>query len=143
MLLEEVGALPMGVRARMLDSLRERRFHPLGSDRTVPLNARILATTARDLDEVRREGRFQDDTVADLNLQIVHVPPLRERREDIPALVKIFVAWYNRKYCRTVERIPETVQNQWVRQDWPGNVWDLRYTVERAVVRSTGSTLEP
>jgi DNA-binding NtrC family response regulator len=141
--LNEVGALPMDVRARLLDALRNRRFHPQDGERVVSLGARILAATSRNLEDLGREGRLQDDLVADLELQVLHVPPLRERREDIPALAEIFVAWYNRKHCRAVERIPEATLDRWMGQDWPCNVRELRFTVERAVVRSSGSRLEP
>ncbi len=141
--MEEAGALPKDLRNQLVDIARKGQFQPQGSARTVPLSARILCTTIRDLDEERRTGRVEEGLIEDLNMQVLQVPPLRERREDIPALARIFVAWFNRMYGKAVEHIPEAVLGGWMQRDWPCNVRELRHTVERAVVRSTGTTLEP
>ena len=139
--LEEASALPPALRERILATMRERRFHPQHSARARLLEARLLCTTSRGLEALRRQGTFWDGLVE--GLQVLDVPPLRERLEDLPALAEMFVAWYDRKYGKAVQRVPEAVLDAWRRRDWPFNVRELRQEVERAVLRSPGPTLEP
>ena len=122
--------------------LQEQEFEPVGSNRTVKVDVRMLAATNRNLAEAVREGRFRMDLYYRLLVIPVEVPPLRERREDIPALAAHFVKVLARQFGRRVHRISEATMRQLMAYDWPGNVRELENFLARAVVLSPGEVLD-
>ena len=140
--LDEVTELPLESQSKLLRVLQEQEFEPVGSNRTVKVDVRVLAATNRNLAEAVREGRFRMDLYYRLLVIPVDVPPLRERREDIPALATHFVATLARQFGRHVKRISEATMRQLMAYDWPGNVRELENLLARAVVLSTGEVLE-
>ncbi len=136
--LDEVGELPLSLQPKLLRVLEEKKFHPLGSDEEVSVDVRILAATNRNLEELVEEGRFRRDLFERLNQVSLSIPPLRERREDIPLLVKTFVAEWNRKYGEN-KGLSEEAMNYLVDYPWPGNVREL-YNVVTAMCASGRSS---
>jgi DNA-binding NtrC family response regulator len=117
--------------------LQERQFEPVGSTRTMTVDVRIVAATGRDLRSEIRAGRFRHDLFYRLNVIPIHLPPLSERREDIPLLVDHFLEKYNREANRQVTRVPREVLDKLLAYSWPGNVRELENCIERAVVMSS------
>ncbi|HKT78843.1 MAG TPA: sigma-54 dependent transcriptional regulator [Vicinamibacterales bacterium] len=139
--LDEIGTLPLAVQSKLLRVLQEREFEPLGSERTEKVDVRVIAATNRDLRAMVGEGRFQEDLFYRLNVIPIELPPLRERREDIPALADHFVHKHAQRIGRTIERIDDAVLKALQQYDWPGNVRELENTIERAVVLSPGQAI--
>jgi formate hydrogenlyase transcriptional activator len=140
--LDEITELPLESQSKLLRVLQEQEFEPVGSNRTVKVDVRILAATNRNLAEAVREGRFRMDLYYRLLVIPVEVPSLRERREDIPALATHFVKVLARQFGRRVHRIPEATMRQLMDYDWPGNVRELENLLARAVVLSPGEILD-
>ena len=140
--LDEISELPPESQSKILRVLQEQEFEPVGSNRTVKVDVRILAATNRNLAEAVREGRFRMDLYYRLLVIPVEVPPLRERREDIPALATHFVKVLARQFGRRVHRISESTMRQLMDYDWPGNVRELENLLARAVVLSAGEVLD-
>ncbi len=140
--LDEVTELPLESQSKLLRVLQEQEFEPVGSNRTVKVDVRVLAATNRNLSEAVREGRLRMDLYYRLLVIPVEVPPLRERREDIPALAAHFVATLARQFGRPVRRISDATMRQLMAYDWPGNVRELENLLARAVVLSRGEVLE-
>jgi len=140
--LDEISELPLESQSKLLRVLQEQEFEPVGSNRTVKVDVRILAATNRNLAEAVREGRFRMDLYYRLLVIPVEVPPLRERREDIPALATHFVKVLSRQFGRRVHRISEATMRQLMAYDWPGNVRELENLLARAVVLSLGEVLD-
>jgi formate hydrogenlyase transcriptional activator len=140
--LDEVTELPLEIQAKLLRVLQEQEFEPVGSNRTVKVDVRLLAATNRNLAEAVREGRFRMDLYYRLLVVPVEVPPLRERREDIPALAAHFIKRYSRQFGRRVERISESVKRQLMAYDWPGNIRELENLLAREVVLCRGAVLD-
>jgi transcriptional regulator with PAS, ATPase and Fis domain len=134
LLLDEVTELPLEIQAKLLRVLQEQEFEPVGSNRTVKVDVRLLAATNRSLAEVVREGRFRMDLYYRLLVVPVEVPPLRDRREDIPALAAHFIARYSRQFGRRVEGISKSMMRQLMAYDWPGNIRELENLLAREVV---------
>jgi DNA-binding NtrC family response regulator len=141
--LDEIGTMNPALQSKLLRVLQEREFEPLGSERSEKVDLRVIAATNRDLRQMVSEGRFQEDLYYRLNVIPIEIPPLRERREDIPALVEHFVRKHARRTGRRVERIEEGVLSDLQQYDWPGNVRELENTIERAVVLSPGPVVGP
>jgi len=139
--LDEVGDLPLEVQPKLLRALQEREFERLGSTRTLRVDVRLIAATNRDLDAMVSDGLFRSDLFYRLNVFPVHVPALRERRDDIPALVSHFVAKFAREMNRRITTIPEDAMAALVRWHWPGNIRELENVIERAVILSSGPVL--
>jgi DNA-binding NtrC family response regulator len=139
--LDEIGTLTPTLQSKLLRVLQEREFEPLGSERTERVDLRVTAATNRDLRQMVADGRFQEDLFYRLNVIPIHIPPLRERRDDIPALVEHFVSKHAQRTGRRVERIEDGVLAALEQYDWPGNVRELENTIERAVVLSTGPVI--
>jgi formate hydrogenlyase transcriptional activator len=139
--LDEIGELPQDVQSKLLRVLEEGRFERLGATRTLRVNVRIIAATNRDLDQDVKEGRFRKDLYYRLNVFPISVPPLRERKEDIPLLVWAFVRQFEKKMGKRVEAISrkdlEALQHYW----WPGNIRELRNVIEHGMILSSGRTL--
>jgi formate hydrogenlyase transcriptional activator len=140
--LDEITELPLESQSKLLRVLQEQEFEPVGSNRTVQVDVRVLAATNRNLSEAVREGRLRMDLYYRLLVIPVDVPPLRERREDIPALAAHFVAVLARQFGRRVNRISETTMRQLIAYDWPGNVRELENFLARAVVLSPSEVLD-
>jgi formate hydrogenlyase transcriptional activator len=140
--LDEVGEIPLELQPKLLRVLQEREFERLGSTRTLRTDARLIAATNRDLTAMVEEQKFRSDLYYRLNVFPVRVPPLRERREDIPVLVRHFAQQFSRRMNRSIETIPSETMNALVRYDWPGNIRELQNVIERAVIVSNGPVLK-
>ncbi len=121
--------------------LQEREVEPLGSERAEKIDVRVIAATNRDLRQMVADARFQEDLFYRLNVIPIEIPPLRDRREDIPALVEHFVAKHAARTGRRIEKIDDGVLAGLKQYDWPGNVRELENTIERAVVLSQGPVI--
>jgi DNA-binding NtrC family response regulator len=139
--LDEIGTMSPALQAKLLRVLQEREFEPLGAERTESVDLRVIAATNRDLRQMVADGRFQEDLFYRLNVIPIELPPLRERREDIPPLVEHFVQKHAQRVGRRVDRLDDTVIAALQQYDWPGNVRELENTIERAVVLSTGPVI--
>jgi two-component system NtrC family response regulator len=139
--LDEIGTMSPALQSKLLRVLQEREFEPLGSERTEKIDVRVIAATNRDLRQMVAEGKFQEDLFYRLNVIPIELPPLRERRDDIPALVDHFLKKHAQRIGRRIERIDDGVLAQLQQYDWPGNVRELENAIERAVVLSTGSVI--
>jgi DNA-binding NtrC family response regulator len=139
--LDEIGTMSPALQSKLLRVLQEREFEPLGSERTEKIDVRVIAATNRDVRQMVAEGKFQEDLFYRLNVIPIELPPLRERREDIPELVEHFVRKHAQRTGRRIERIEDGVQAALQQYDWPGNVRELENTIERAVVLSSGPVL--
>ncbi|HSV08228.1 MAG TPA: sigma 54-interacting transcriptional regulator, partial [Candidatus Binatus sp.] len=140
--LDEVGEIPLELQSKLLRVLQEQEFERLGGTRTIKVDVRLVAATNRDLARLVEEQRFRDDLYYRLNVFPIHVPPLRERPEDIPALVRFFVQRLARPMNRQVEVIPTDTLEALRRYAWPGNVRELANLIERAMILSKARTLE-
>jgi formate hydrogenlyase transcriptional activator len=139
--LDEVGDIPPSLQPKLLRVLQEQEFERLGSTRTHHVDVRLVAATNRNLMEMANRGEFRSDLYYRLNVFPVLLPPLRERREDIPALVTHFVEIYGRRISRQIERIPETTMSALTSYEWPGNIRELQNLIERAVILSDDGIL--
>jgi formate hydrogenlyase transcriptional activator len=140
--LDEIGDIPQELQPKLLRVLQEHEFERLGSTQTVHTNVRLIAATHRNLTRMVEEGKFRADLYYRLNVFPITIPPLRERREDIPLLVKHFVRMFSERMNRHVEVIPEETMDCLVRCAWPGNIRELENFIERAVILSFGAVLE-
>jgi DNA-binding NtrC family response regulator len=134
--LDEIGTMSPPLQAKLLRVLQEREFEPLGSERTQKVDVRVIAATNRDLRQMVADGRFQEDLYYRLNVIPIHIPPLRERREDIPVLVEHFIAKHAQRAGKHIDGVEPGVIEALQAAEWPGNVRELENTVERAVVLS-------
>src|SRR5215831_7101642 len=139
--LDEIGTMNPTLQAKLLRVLQEREIEPLGSERTEKIDVRVIAATNRNLRQMVADGKFQEDLFYRLNVIPIEIPPLRERRDDIPMLVEHFVSKHAQRTGRRVERIDEGVLAGLQQYDWPGNVRELENTIERAVVLSPGPVI--
>ena len=140
--LDEIGELPLETQVKLLRVLQEQEFEPVGSSRTLRVDVRVIAATNRDLQEAVRTGRFRPDLFYRLNVFPIEIPPLRERRADIPQLVMFFLSRFSRNLGKQISAVaPETMQHLRA-YEWPGNVRELQNVIERAVVLCEGPVLE-
>ena len=140
--LDEVGDIPLELQPKLLRVLQEQEFERLGGTKTTKVDVRLVAATNRDLAEMVGEGRFRGDLYYRLNVFPLALPPLRDRSEDIPRLVRHFTQQFARRMGRRIETIPSEVMNALVDYVWPGNVRELQNIIERAVILSPGSALQ-
>ncbi len=140
--LDEVGEIPLELQPKLLRVLQEREFERLGSARTLRTDARLIAATNRDLAALAGEQKFRQDLFYRLNVFPITVPPLRERRDDIPMLVRHFAQQFARRMKKTIDNISTETMDVLTRYDWPGNIRELQNLIERAVILSTGPTLD-
>jgi DNA-binding NtrC family response regulator len=141
--LDEIGTMVAALQAKLLRVLQEREFEPLGSERTQKVDVRVIAATNRDLRQMVADGRFQEDLYYRLNVIPIHIPPLRERREDIPVLIEHFIAKHSQRAGKRIEGVEPGVIEALQSADWPGNVRELENTLERAVVLSQSPVIGP
>src|SRR4051794_6273717 len=139
--LDEIGTMSPTLQSKLLRVLQEREIEPLGSERTDKIDVRVIAATNRDLRQMVADGKFQEDLFYRLNVIPIEIAPLRERRDDIPALVEHFVKKHAQRTGRRFEKIDESVLSALQQYDWPGNVRELENTIERAVVLSPGGVI--
>jgi transcriptional regulator with PAS, ATPase and Fis domain len=139
--LDEVSEMSPRLQVKLLRVLQERQLEPVGSSKTITVDVRIVAATGRDLRTEIRAGRFRQDLFYRLNVIPIHLPPLRDRREDIPLLVDNFLEKYNREANRQVTQVPREVLDALLAHSWPGNVRELENCIERAVVMSPDNTV--
>ncbi len=142
LLLDEVSEIDSTLQAKLLRVLQEREFERVGSEKTIRCNVRVLATTNRDLTTEVKEGRFREDLFFRLNIVPIEIPPLRERKEDIPHLTETFQTRSERATGRPQRKLEQSTLNELLAYHWPGNVRELENLVERSVLLSTGDTLE-
>jgi formate hydrogenlyase transcriptional activator len=141
--LDEIGDLPLELQPKLLRALQEQEFERLGSSRTIHVDVRIVAATNQDLAEMVDGRLFRADLYYRLNVFPIQLPALRERIEDIPALVHHFVREFARRMNKTIDEVPEHVMQMVCNHDWPGNIRELQNFVERAVVMTEGRRLQP
>ena len=141
--LDEIGDLPLDLQAKLLRVLQEGEFERVGSAQTFKVDVRVIAATNRDLDQLAKTGQFRSDLFYRLKVFPIHVPPLRERQEDIPLLVQYFVQKFSTRLGKTIERVTQATLDQLKAYPWPGNIRELEHVIERAVIVSPGAMLEP
>jgi formate hydrogenlyase transcriptional activator len=139
--LDEIGDIPPELQPKLLRALQEQEFERLGSTRTIRVDVRLVAATNRDLAQMVADGRFRSDLYYRLNVFPVTLPPLRERREDIPMLARHFTHQFALRMGRQIEAIPTSVMDALIRYPWPGNIRELQNVIERAVILSPGPAL--
>jgi len=140
--LDEVGDIPPEIQPKLLRALQEREFERLGSTHTRKVNVRLIAATNRDLEKMIAEREFRSDLYYRLNVFPIRIPPLRERREDIPLLVRYFVQKSARQMQKQIETIPAAAMKMLTNWEWPGNIRELENFIERAVILTRGRSLE-
>jgi two-component system response regulator PilR (NtrC family) len=140
--LDEVGELPLSLQPKLLRVLQERRVKPVGATDEVPIDCRVIAATNRDLEAEVRAGRFREDLYFRLNVLQLELPPLRERREDIPLLIAAFVERFSREHGRPVKSVAPGAMQRLLDFSYPGNVRQLENIIERGVALASGSTIE-
>jgi formate hydrogenlyase transcriptional activator len=140
--LDEISELPLDTQVKLLRVLQEQEFEPLGSSKTIRVNVRIIAASNRNLDKAIQEARFRADLYYRLNVLPIVLPPLRQRRSDIPLLTAFFVERYCRQLGKQVMGVAQDTMEALSGYDWPGNIRELQNVIERAVVLSRGSILK-
>ena len=139
--LDEIGELPLEMQAKLLRVLQEGEFERVGGNQTLKCNVRVVAATHRDLAQLSQQGQFRSDLYYRLSVFPIHLPPLRERKEDIPYLVKHFIDKYAAKFGKKIESIPERMMVDLQSYGWPGNIRELQHIIERAVILTKGTQL--
>ncbi len=140
--LDEIGELPIETQAKLLRVLQAGEYERVGGDKTLRVDVRVIAASNRDLERAVREGLFRSDLYHRLAVFPIHLPPLRERREDIPLLAAYIVARHSRKLGRRIDCIPDPVLERLSAYDWPGNVRELENVLERAIILTSGTSLQ-
>jgi formate hydrogenlyase transcriptional activator len=140
--LDEIGELPMATQVKLLRVLQEREFEPVGSNKPVRVDVRVIAATNRNLQESIQAGAFRSDLYYRLNVFPIEVPPLRERRSDIPQLAMFFLARFAKKFGKNIRSIPRAMIDRLSSYSWPGNIRELQNVIERAAILSQSSVLE-
>src|SRR6266446_1218098 len=141
--LDEIGDLPLELQPKLLRVIQEREFEPGGSTRTTQVDVRVVVATNQDLQQMVQNGAFRKDLYYRLNISPISLPALRERKEDIPELVRYLVEQFATSMDKTIETIPEKTMRALVRHPWPGNIRELQNYVARGVILSTDGIFEP
>jgi two-component system response regulator HydG len=142
-LLDEIGEMSPTTQAKILRVLQEREFEPIGSTQTIRVDTRVIAATNKNLEEEIKKGRFREDLYYRINVVTIAVPPLRERREDIPLLADFFLQRFAEKNRRVIKGFTPRAMDLLMRYDWSGNVRELENVVERAVIMARGEMITP
>ncbi len=140
--LDEIGELPLELQAKLLRVLQEGEFERLGSSKTVKVDVRLIVATARDLKAMVKEGKFREDLFYRVSVFPIHIPPLRERKEDIPMLVWHFVREIGRRMGKNIDDVRVSTIKSFQNYPWPGNVRELRNVIERHLITNTGPIFE-
>lgn len=143
LLLDEISEIPPTLQAKLLRVLQEREVQRLGSDKKIPIDVRVIATTNRHLPTEIENGNFREDLFYRINVVTIDLPPLRERTEDIPSLVEHFIRRYNLENARSVKRASDAVLRLFEQYRWPGNIRELENFIERAIVTAADDVLTP
>jgi formate hydrogenlyase transcriptional activator len=139
--LDEIGEIPLELQSKLLRAIQEQELERLGGTRTIRVDVRFVAATNRSLKQMVDEGKFRSDLYYRLHVFPLSVPPLRERREDIPRLVRYFTQKFSKRLNREIESIPSATLEALTKYDWPGNIRELQNVIERSVILSTGGLL--
>ena len=139
--LDEIGEMPLELQPKLLRAIQDQEFERVGGNRTIRTDIRFVAATNRDLKAMVDENRFRADLYYRLHVFPLNVPPLRERREDIPLLTRYFVQKHAQRLDRKIERIPTQALEALANYDWPGNIRELQNVIERSVILSNGPEL--
>ena len=139
--LDEIGDISLELQPKLLRALQEQEFERLGSTKTLRVDVRLIAATHRDLQSMIRNNQFREDLFYRLNVFPIHIPPLRERREDIPLLVHYFVLRHSRQMQKRIKSVPKQAMEMLVNSDWPGNIRQLENFIERCVILTQGEEL--
>ena len=131
--LDEIGDMPLSIQAKLLRALQERQFYPVGGERPVEVDVRVIVATKSDLESEARQGRFREDLFYRIHVIPLHLPPLRERKEDIPLLAEHFLGKFSRQNKKAIKGLTPAAMQRLMLHDWPGNVRELENTVEYAV----------
>jgi formate hydrogenlyase transcriptional activator len=140
--LDEIGEMPLELQPKLLRAIQDQEFERVGGNRTIRTDVRFVAATNRDLKAMVEEGKFRADLYYRLHVFPLNVPPLRERREDIPLLTRYFVQKHTERMGRNIDTLPTSVMEALTNYDWPGNIRELQNVLERSVILSNGSALE-
>lgn len=141
--LDEIGDMPLELQPKILRVLQEREFEPVGSTRTTKVDVRIVAATNRDLRQMVQDSEFREDLYYRLNIFPIFLPPLRERKKDIPEFVRYFVEEFAASMDKTIDTIPKHTLRSMVNYSWPGNIRELQNYVARGVILATHGVFEP
>ncbi|MGG1659950.1 sigma-54 interaction domain-containing protein [Brevibacillus sp. NRS-1366] len=140
--LDEVGEMPLEMQVKLLRVLQERKYYRVGGEKEIDIEFRLIAATNRDLQELMKEGKFREDLYYRLNVVSLHIPPLRERKEDIIELTHFFLHDFSLNYQRPIHEFSPDVIHELLRYDWPGNIRELRNVVERLIVFATDGVIK-
>jgi Nif-specific regulatory protein len=141
--LDEIGEMPLHLQSKILRALQEKEIEPLGSEKTVKIDIRIIAASNGDLDRLVKEGKFRADLFFRLNVINLKLPPLRDRKDDIPLLVDFFIKRYGELYSKKIAGITKDVETIFTDYDWPGNIRELENVIERSVIMAQGNMIDP
>ena len=141
--LDEIGNLSLPMQSKLLTAIEKRQISRLGSTQTVPIDVRLICATNADIRQMVEDGNFRQDLLYRINTIEIHIPPLRERGNDIILLADHFLDRYTRKYKKEIHGLTREAKNKLLKYAWPGNVRDLQHTIERAVILGDGSMLKP
>jgi two-component system response regulator GlrR len=141
--LDEIGETPLNLQVKLLRVLQDKEFNPIGSDRSVKVDVRLIAATNRNLEQAVADGNFREDLYYRIHVIPIHIPPLRERKEDIPFLIDHFIQKYSKRVQKEIQGIDPVAVQQLLQQSWPGNVRELENRIEQAVVMARGTHLVP
>src|SRR6201994_676722 len=141
--LDEIGDMPLELQPKLLRVLQEREFEAVGSTRTTRVDVRVVAATNQDLKRMAQDREFREDLYYRLNVFPIYLPPLRERKADIPELVEYFVQQFAASMDKSIESIPQEIMRSMVRHDWPGNIRELQNYIARGVILSNDGVFEP
>lgn len=141
--LDEIGDMPLSMQAKLLRVLQEKEIERLGDNKTIPVNVRVISATNKDLRSLVSEGKFREDLYYRLHVIVLHIPPLRERKNDIPELVNYAISELNKKLNTSIIRISPEALNIMLSYNWPGNVRELKNVIEAAINFCRGNIIEP
>ncbi|WP_243292447.1 sigma 54-interacting transcriptional regulator [Bacillus sp. FJAT-47783] len=141
--LDEIGEMPLDLQVKLLRVLQEKQFYRIGGTKPIPVDVRIIAATNRDLEKMVSEGTFRQDLYYRLNVVSIHIPPLRERMEDIPELVQLYLNEFSIKYKKPIPTIDPEVMYRFMEDPWKGNIRQLRNTIERIMILADEETITP
>jgi Nif-specific regulatory protein len=141
--LDEIGELSLSQQAKLLRAVEQHEFLRLGGAHPTQVDVRVIAATNRDLQDAVNHGTFREDLYFRINVVSITLPPLRERREDIPLLASFYLQQFSSRYNARIKGISRTAQSAMMRYDWPGNVRELQNAIERAVVLGTSDIIQP
>jgi len=139
--LDEIGEIPLELQSKLLRAIQEQEFERLGGNRTVRVDVRLIVATNRDLKTMVDDNKFRSDLYYRLHVFPLQMPPLRERKEDIPALIRYFTQRYAQRMNRNIESIPSAAIEALTQYPWPGNIRELQNLIERSVILTQGSVL--